>query len=39
VLIAGHGRPLAMLSAASTLLNRLAFSETISSYARKLVTA
>src|ERR1019366_2515929 len=30
VLIAGQGRPLAMLSAASTLLNRLAFSETIS---------
>lgn len=30
MLIAGHGRPLAMLSAASTLLNRLAFSETIS---------
>jgi hypothetical protein len=30
VLIAGHGRPLAMLSAASTLLSRLAFSETIS---------
>ena len=29
MLIAGQGRPLAMLSAASTLLSRLAFSETI----------
>jgi sulfatase-like protein len=30
VFIAGQGRPLAMLSAASALLNRLAFSETVS---------
>jgi hypothetical protein len=30
VFIAGQGRPLAMLSAASTLLNRLAFAEAIS---------
>ena len=30
MLIAGQGRPLAMLSAAASLLSRLAFSETIS---------